>query len=79
MSSTSTAQRSTGELLVTDPVPIPFRVNVVDPAGMVLGNATDIIRNGFDHWLPLIDKLGVLSGKGKDDLALPRSLCPRST
>ena len=59
-----------GELLVTNPVPIPYRVDVLDSAGAFLGNAADIIREGFDHWLPLIDQLGVLDGTGKDDLAL---------
>lgn len=66
------------ELLVTNPVPIPFRVQVLDGANAVLGNVTDIIRVGFDHWLPLIDQLGILSGTQRDDMALRDVLFPRS-
>jgi len=58
------------ELLVTNPVPIPYRVEVADGAGTIIGNAADIIKAGFDHWLPLIKQLGVLAGGGRDDEAL---------
>jgi len=64
------------ELLVSNPVPIPFRIDVVDPSEVVLGNSTGIIRDGFDHWLPLVEKLGVLAGAGKEDLALREVLYP---
>jgi hypothetical protein len=58
------------ELLVSAPVAIPYRVAVADAAGTEIGTAGDIIRAGFDHWLPLIDQLGVLAAGGRDDLAL---------
>lgn len=64
------------ELLVSNLTPIPFRIDVVDPKEVVLGNSTDIIRDGFDHWLPLIDQLGILAGSGNDDLALRDVLFP---
>jgi hypothetical protein len=51
-------------------VPIPYRVDVADGAGNVIGNAATIIRTGFDHWLPLIQRLGVLAGDGWEDSAL---------
>jgi hypothetical protein len=50
------------ELLVTNTVPIPYGVDVADGTGAVIGNAADIIRAGFDHWLPLIKQLDVLAG-----------------
>jgi len=64
------------ELLVSEPSPIPFRINVVDSTNAVIGNSTDIIRDGFDHWLPLIDQLGILAGGGKDDVTLREVLFP---
>jgi len=64
------------ELLVTNPVPIPYRVDVADGAGTVIGNAADIIRGGFAHWLPLIKQLGVLDGTGREEEALREVLFP---
>jgi hypothetical protein len=64
------------ELLVSNAVPIPYRVYVADGAGTVIGNAATIIRAGFDHWLPLIHQLGVLAGAGREDAALRDVLFP---
>lgn len=58
------------ELLVSNPVPIPYWVDVVDGTNTIIGDAASILRAGFDHWLPLIDQLGVLGGNGRDDTAL---------
>lgn len=58
------------ELLVSNPVPIPHRVDVADGTGTVIGDAATIIRAGFDYWLPLIRSLGVLAGAGHEDVAL---------
>src|SRR5258708_5004910 len=49
------------ELLVSNTVPIPYRVDVADGVGTVIGDAATIIRAGFDHWLALIQQLGVLA------------------
>jgi hypothetical protein len=64
------------ELLVSNPVPIPYRVDVADGAGTVIGDAATIIRAGFDHWLPLIHQLSVLAGAGQEDAALRDVLLP---
>ena len=64
------------ELLVSNTVPIPYRVDVADGSGTVIGNAADIIRAGFDHWLPLIGQLGILAGAGRENAALRDVLFP---
>jgi hypothetical protein len=64
------------ELLVSKAVPIPYRVDVADGVGTVIGDAATIIRAGFDHWLPLIHQLGVLAGAGREDAALRDVLFP---
>lgn len=58
------------ELLVTEPVPIPYRVDIADATGAVIGDAGTIIQAGFNHWLPLIRELGVLDGDGAEETAL---------
>lgn len=68
----------TGELLVTNKEPIPFWVNVLDGDSNVIGNAADILRSAFDHWLPVIDQLGVLDGAGREDEELRKVLFPRT-
>lgn len=50
------------ELLVTNPVPIFYRVDVETCQGAVVGDALQIIRNAFDDWLPCIKQLGILAG-----------------
>jgi hypothetical protein len=58
------------ELLVSNPLPIPYQVDVADGTSTLIGDAATIIRAGFDHWLPLIHQLGVLAGTGREDVAL---------
>lgn len=67
------------ELLVSNPIPIPYRVDVADGAGTIIGDAATIIRIGFDYWLPMIHQLGVLAGNGRDDAALRDVLFPGQT
>jgi hypothetical protein len=64
------------ELLVSNTIPIPYRVDVAEGAGSVIGDAAIIIRAGFDHWLPLIHQLGVLADTGREDAALRDVLFP---
>jgi hypothetical protein len=64
------------ELLVSNTVPIPYRVDVANGTGTVIGNAVTLIRAGFDHWLRLIHQLGVIAGPGRDDEALREVLFP---
>jgi hypothetical protein len=64
------------ELLVSNLVPIPFRVDIADGTSAVIGDAASVIRAGFDHWLPLIRQLGILAGTGRDDIALRKVLFP---
>lgn len=64
------------ELLVTDPLPLRFRVDVADGDRTVIGDAVAIIRVGFGHWLPLIRQLGVLDGSGREEMALRQELFP---
>ncbi len=64
------------ELMVSNTVPIPYRVDVADGSGTVIENAANIIRVGFDHWLFLINQLGILAGAGREDVALHYVLFP---
>ena len=64
------------ELLVSNTIPIPYRVDVATGTGTIIGDAATIIRAGFDHWLPLIHQLGVIAGPGRDDAALRDILFP---
>jgi hypothetical protein len=67
------------ELLVSNAVPIPYRVDIADGVGTVIGDAANIIRAGFDHWLPLIHQLGILAGAGRENAALRDILFPGQT
>ena len=63
----------TKELIVSNPVPIGYRIPVtsrVDNAAV--GDAVQIIEQAFLHWLPLIRRIGVL------DLTDPQTLALRS-
>jgi len=64
------------ELLVSNPVPIPYRVDIADGAGTVIGDAATIIRAGFNHWLPLIGQLGIVAGTGQEETSLRDILFP---
>ena len=58
------------ELIVSNPIPISYSVNVLDQADAVLGDAREIINAGFNDWLPVIRQLGVLSGEDREACAL---------
>jgi hypothetical protein len=61
------------ELLVSNPVPIPFRVEMAVKGDQVWADAVEVIHDGFRHWIPLIQKLGIL------DESDPESEVLRST
>jgi len=65
------------ELLVTDPAPIPYRVDVVADGGTRnLGNAADLIDHAFSEWLPMIQRLGILSSSDGESEYLREQLFP---
>lgn len=48
-------------LLVTNPVPIPFTVPVLTwGSNVVLGDAVSMLAQAFEHWVPLVQRIGVL-------------------
>lgn len=66
------------ELLVTNPVPIPFSVELLIHDGTAsLGDAVEIIHQAFTDWLPLIQKLGILSGDDNETKLLREQLFTR--
>jgi len=65
------------ELIVSRPVPIPFRVDVKTHDGSdVLGDAVEIIADAFKAWLPVIEELGVLSADDPETRRLRELLRP---
>jgi hypothetical protein len=63
----------TKELIVENPVPIAFRVPVTSQVdNAIIGEAIEMIQRAFQHWMPLIQKLGLL------DLSDPQTLALRS-
>lgn len=65
------------ELLVTHPVPIPYRVDVIANGGNShLGNGVDLIDKAFSEWLPMIQTLGVLSATDRESNYLRQRLFP---
>lgn len=59
------------ELIVSNPVPIPFRVDVlIGETDNVLGDALDVINNGLLDWFPVIKDLAVLQGDNPEAKAL---------
>ena len=67
------------ELLVTNPVPIPYVVEILLSNGTAaLGDAVDIISQAFFGWLPLIQRLGVLAGSDRESEHLREILFPSS-
>lgn len=63
------------ELIVTNPVPIPFAVDVlIQDGNAVLGDAREIINNALLDWLPVIQQLGILSGDDAETNALCKIL-----
>jgi len=65
------------ELLVANPVPISYRVDVLADGGNTnLGNAVDVIDRGFSDWLPMIMTLGILSADNRESEYLRQHLFP---
>jgi len=60
------------EVIVEKNVPIPFAVNILvqGDGKTALGDAREIINLGFEHWLPLIERLGVLNAGDRESHAL---------
>lgn len=59
------------ELIVTNPVPIPFTVDILAQEGnTVLGDARQIINNALLDWLPMVQQLGILSAYDPETTAL---------
>ena len=55
--------RKEKELLVTNPVPIPFTLEILVGDGETsLGNASEFIYSAFCRWLPIIKDAGILAG-----------------
>ncbi len=60
------------ELIITNPVPIPFTVDIlVQDGNAVLGDAREIVNKGLLDWLPVIQQLGILA----DDDPETKALC----
>ncbi len=67
------------EVIVQHPVPIPYSVQLLIHDGSAsMGNAIEIISRGFEAWLPLVQKLGVLDGDGREERFLSDALFPES-
>jgi hypothetical protein len=58
------------ELIVAEPVPISYSVDILDQDKTVIGDARVIINRGFNGWLPLIRQLGILSADDPETKAL---------
>lgn len=67
--------RKEKELLVTNPVPIPFTIEVlVDDGPTSLGAAVEFISSAFLEWLPIIKDAGILAADDRESEELVREL-----
>ena len=65
------------ELVVTNPVPIPFSVDIlIHDSNAILGDALKIINNALFDWLPVIQQLGILSADDSETRTLRSILLP---
>jgi len=66
------------ELLVTNPKPLKFTVPVLtDGDTAPLGDAVEMLAHAFEHWKPLIRKIGALGDvKNPENRQLARRLLP---
>ena len=72
--------RNEKELLVTNPVPIPFTLEVlVDGGTTSLGDAVDYINSAFHEWLPIIKDAGVLAEGDRESEDLAKRLWPQDS
>ena len=58
------------ELIVTNPMAIPYSVEILAHDDSVIGDAREIINDGFKDWLPAIRQLGILSASDRETEAL---------
>jgi hypothetical protein len=59
------------ELIVTNPTPIPFRVEITNgEEGATIGDALDLVNKAFSEWITPIKKLKVLDDNGPESDAL---------
>lgn len=58
------------ELIVANPVPILYSVDILDHNEAAIGDARVIINRGFNAWLPLIRQLHILSADDSESKAL---------
>lgn len=59
------------ELLVTNPVPIPFRVDILVSDGKSgKRDAVSFIYEAFRQWFPVIEQLGLLPPEDRESVAL---------
>ena len=69
-------------LLVTEPTPIPFRIEIYEGNGRgelksdpplpehKVGNAANVLWTGFRHWIPLLKEFKVLANEDPESVAL---------
>ena len=64
------------ELVVSNPVPITYRIPVWPDGGreVPIGEAIEIIERAMKHWVPLVRKLGLLDMVDPETLALRQAL-----
>jgi hypothetical protein len=62
------------ELLVTNPVPIAYRVEMEYSDGRAIPDAVDVIHLGFRHWIPFIQKHRILEGDNPETKVLRETL-----
>jgi hypothetical protein len=59
------------ELIVGNPVPIPFHVDVlIHDGNAIFGDVREILSSAMNGWLPVIQTLGVLSADDSETKAL---------
>ncbi len=62
-------------LIVSNPVPIPFSIDILANNGdQNLGDARIVLNSAFGHWLPTIRSLGVIAGDDPEERVLRESL-----
>lgn len=62
------------DLLVTLRKPIPYTVDIHIDGGVVLGDAVSLLSSAFQHWLPLIERLGVVANDNRESVSLRERL-----
>jgi hypothetical protein len=64
------------ELLVSLPNPIPFSIRVLAGGSGAIGDVVAILDAAFRHWLPLIQRCGILAGADPESAKLKETLAP---